>query len=152
MFLLMHWPFARIILCSSFGVLAVFYSLRFWKKQHKKWMDTLKLVLVLSWALHGIFVVHHLPGKLILQVVSVLSMMIWIFMEAPTYLAAGNKNLIASSALFCFAAAMVFIGVVMKILHWPFAGIALLLGLLLAVIWFFIFAFPRDGGSKSGQE
>jgi gliding motility-associated protein GldL len=51
----------------------------------------------------------------------------------------------------CIAASVVIIGALFKLEHWPFADIALILGLSTEALIFFVYAFVPDSGGDHGE-
>ncbi|MBU2946267.1 hypothetical protein [Zobellia uliginosa] len=80
-----HWPYASETIFVAFTAILLLYSIRFWKKETKVFIDGVKLVMVVSWALNGIFRVLDLPFTLLFQILIAISFITWFIMEGTAY-------------------------------------------------------------------
>jgi GldL N-terminal domain len=143
MFKIMHWPYRDWIMTTGFSLVAILYPFRFFKKEQKKILDYAKLFFVVSWAIYGIFSILHLPYKMGFEIARSVSFIFWIVMEGVNYLTKRERKEyrvlhIVSYVLVSISAALIFIGALFKIMHWPGAGPMLVVGLSLAVVWFLL--------------
>lgn len=152
MFKIMHWPFGAWIIVFGFSLIAVLYPFRFMNKKSKVLLDYARLLFVICWAVYGIFAALHLPYKIIFDVLRSISFVFWIIMEGINYFSkvkekkSGTINII-SYIIIAISAALVLVGALFKIMHWPGAGPMLVVGLSLVVIWFLL-DFFKIGKSK----
>ena len=51
----LDWPFTNQVLLISFFGIGILYCIRFYRKQEKRFVDYVKLVLVVFWTANGIF-------------------------------------------------------------------------------------------------
>jgi hypothetical protein len=144
LFKIMHWPYGAEIVACAFGAIIIVYPFRFWNKKPKFVIDYVKLILLISWALNGIFTILHLPYKIYLSAVASISLIVWLVMEASRYFRKGVKeeskssSPISSYGVLSVSGILIFIGVLFKIMHWPGAGPLLILGLSTVAIWFVV--------------
>lgn len=134
LFKIEHWPFANLIIISSFCGLILFYPLRFAAKSQKKFIDYVKLVFILFWSVSGIFTILHLPYAIIFHSISSASFIIWFFMEGFSYFTGDENSKNSSAVILQIAFVTVVIGVIFKIQHWPYDTILLCIGLGLLII------------------
>jgi len=85
LFKILSWPLDQEIMIVSFVVLAICYSLRFYQKVKKKSLDYIKVILVLSWVLNGLFSILHIPYNFMFQVIAFIAFLTWFIIEGTHY-------------------------------------------------------------------
>lgn len=155
LFDLLHWPLrAKLILVSVLGLL-LFYSFRFYNKAIKGLVDQIKLFFVIIWSLNAINKSLHLiilPDFFGFLPYAVLLWLILIkgisYTELFGTLKLKNKQKTIYTLVFLIAVINIFLGVLFKIMYWPFASILLIIGLVLfssiIIIDYFIREHPID--------
>jgi hypothetical protein len=112
-------------------------------KENRDVIDSVKLIVVISWSISGMFTLAHLEYKLPTYIISTLAAMVWLVMEGVNYIKLSKENkeytvsTLVSNTLFISGSILISIGSFFKILHWPYATYFLISGFLLAVIWVF---------------
>ncbi|MGB5555434.1 MAG: hypothetical protein WBM83_12300 [Flavobacteriaceae bacterium] len=82
---ILQWPFAKEIMLLSFAAIGVLYSIRFFKKSQKHYIDYVKLILVLFWTTNGLLKLMSFPYTLFFQIVTAITFVIWFIMEGTAY-------------------------------------------------------------------
>jgi len=120
LFKIQHWPYANLILVIAFSTLALSYPFRFIKKQEKKFLDYTKLILVVFWSISGIFIILHLPYKIIFQLITSAAFLIWFFMEGMQYFSGSetgkNQKQAISRFVWGLSALITIAGIAFKIM------------------------------------
>lgn len=138
LFKVQHWPAANIILTVGFTGILLLYPVRYFNKQDKKPIDHVKLLLAITWALNGMFVIFHFPYQNIFKILSGISCLLWLVFEGIDYFeGSGHSNTTSAfaSSLFAIAAVLIIGGAMLYVRHWPFSGIAISCGVLVGIIW-----------------
>ncbi|MCF8296312.1 MAG: hypothetical protein K9J13_02105 [Saprospiraceae bacterium] len=141
LFKIQHYPYADWIVSIAFTSISVLYIFRFVNKKKKTLLNILKLVLVVSWSINGIFTLLHLPFGYIFGLISSVSFIAWFWLEGFAYF--GNRNskdsnpmLNISNWIYSISAILILVGAFFRISHWPGGILLLISGLILAFIWF----------------
>jgi hypothetical protein len=123
----LQWPYASEIMLVAFGAIGILYSIRFWKKIEKKFIDYVKLVLVVFWTTNGIFRILDFPYTIVFQVIIAVSFLTWFVMEGTAYFLDEDRKAKNSLSQILWNCAMVLgtlaiiCGSLLKILHWDYA-------------------------------
>lgn len=149
---IMHWPFAGLLMISSIISLIVLSGIKFWFKPNKKRVDYLKAILILSWALNGVIsIVIERSLMLPFKALAWGSFTAWLLVLGYQFIFESDETKIGrskktkySNLIFNIAAVLVVLGSVMKIFHWPAAGIILIVGIGLGAFWFFTNSFQKE--------
>tara|TARA_R110002051_G_scaffold153510_5_gene225957 strand:- start:37913 stop:38578 length:666 start_codon:yes stop_codon:yes gene_type:complete len=135
LFKMMHWPFAEIILIIAAVGISLFYSIWFYLKTNKTWLDYAKLFLLISFLLHYLFRVLHLNYGYIFSYIFRVALVLFIIAyikdtffsnEDSSQLTESQPNLkrkIFSIIINTIAVLCIIIGAQLKILHWEFGFI-----------------------------
>lgn len=129
-----HLPYDMEMLNLSLGLMFISYIFRFSFKKEKLFLDYLKLVLVLSWSIQAALHLNHLPYRLPFAIVSAASFIFWFGYEGPFgYFKRPSKSdsfkkKIIPSFLYPLSIIPIVLGALFKLMHWPMAGILLILG------------------------
>ncbi|WP_394749170.1 hypothetical protein [Spongiimicrobium salis] len=136
-------PFANHIIVSALAAIAVLYTIRFWKKEKKQFLDYIKLILIDVWCLNVIFSVLHLPYDTILESITFISFLVWAVLEGTAYFAKENEetdisiNQILWNGMVVLGSLSVIGGIMFKILHIGYSDLLLGIGLLLIGAYIF---------------
>ena len=82
---ILQWPFAKEVMLASFFAIGILYTIRFWKKIEKQYIDYVKLILVLFWTINGVLRILHFQYTLFFQIVTAITFVIWFIMEGTAY-------------------------------------------------------------------
>ena len=140
LFHILHWPYSIYIISVSFCAISILYVFRFINKATKTSLDIVKLVLVISWSLHGIWTILHLAYITPIRLLAIISGIIWLIAEGFQYFRTdepqdfGIKTKI-SNLIFILASILIILGVTFKIIHFPHATTLLIGGVACAIIW-----------------
>ncbi len=155
LFDLMHWPFYTELTVVSVVGLMLSYSFRFYNKENKDFIDHIKLFFVITWSLNtinGVLYLIKLPPFLSLLPYGIL---IWLLTTRKiTYVELfgalrlkKNENKLYT-VVFLIAVISIFLGVLFILMHWPYASIMLIIGLLLfsmiVILDYFVREYPID--------
>lgn len=150
-FKLMHWPYSEIILLNAIGGLSLFYTLRFWRKKEKRFVDYVKLTLIVSFALRLVFPLYHLPYQIVIDFLFYASFILWSLLEGVSYFFATSKKefmdiekapkrwyqlLSPTNGLMTGAFFGLVIGAFGKLCHLPFGNDFLISGLMFWAMWY----------------
>lgn len=138
---ILQWPFAKELVILGFVAMVLLYSIRFWKKSEKQFLDYVKLVLVSFWATNGILRMMDFPYTLFFQIVTGAAFITWFVMEGTAYFMDEDRHTKNSSLRIWWNIAMVLgtlsiiMGSLMKILQWQFANVLLALGIVMVGVY-----------------
>lgn len=157
---IVQWPHAKIIVITGFASIVLLYTIRFWKKTEKKFLDYVKLVLIVFWTINGIFRMLDFPYTLFFQIVTGICFITWFIMEGTAYFMDEDRRSKNSSLQIWWNIAMVLgtlsiiIGGLMKILHWEFANVLLVAGILIVGLYILkdLFTVPEIEETDPGNE
>lgn len=136
-----QWPYASMMVIGGFSAICIFYGIRFWKKTDRVFLDYVKLVLVLFWSLNGICRMLDLPYTLLFQIITGASFITWFVMEGTAYFMDEDRRAKNSTLQIWWNVSMVLgalsiiAGSLMKVLHWEFANILLILGIIMVAVY-----------------
>lgn len=137
--LIIHIPYARIFLNSTFALIAIVYFWPYSAKQTKLPVDHIKVLLVVVWSLSGITRMFHLPGNDLFTLTFWLLAVIWLIMDRGAYFRDLSKrnpylpNFSGGGWFYKLGVALVVLGALDKFLHLPGADLAIILGLAFAM-------------------
>ena len=139
-FKVLHLPGSLLLIIASSGLILILYMIRFANKENKVFSDFLKVFLITSIIINGIFTFLHLPYKSIFQVISFLTVITWIIWELIQYCISdksqNQSNEKKSKVIYLITTTLIITGTFFKIMHWPFASVLLLSGLFICVVIF----------------
>lgn len=78
---ILHLQYADITMTVAYMGIAVLYVLRFMAKRPKLFLDFVKVVLVLSWSMHGLMVLNHLAQRQFAYWTLITSFLLWFYLE-----------------------------------------------------------------------
>jgi hypothetical protein len=82
---MLDWPYAAGVLFTSFLALGILYAVRFGKKENKKPVAYIKIILVLFWTTNGLLRIMDFPYTLIFQIGTTITFITWFAMEGTAY-------------------------------------------------------------------
>jgi hypothetical protein len=138
LFKIMHWPGANVMMLVAYAVIPPLYIVRYFKKTEKKLIDHVKLLLVFSWCLASAFRVFHWPYGDIFSIVALIGLVAWIALEMTTIREVSpgvTVQGLSLDGLFTAAVVITITGALFKIMHWPYANIMLIVGLVIGIGW-----------------
>jgi hypothetical protein len=158
---ILQWDFAPAVIIFAFSAIAILYTLRFWQKNPKVFVDYVKLVLVTFWTMNGIFRILDFPYTLFFQVITGISFITWFIMEGTAYFMDIDRRTKNSATQIWWNIAMVLgtlaiiMGSLLKILHWEFATPLLISGFFMVTLYIlkdvFIAAKIEEKDRGSGE-
>ena len=154
----LHWPYASEVLLSSFFGIGILYCFRFWKKKEKRFVDYVKLVLVIFWTANGIFRIMDFPYTLVFQIVIAVSFLTWFFLEGTAYFLDEDRRARNSISQIIWNCAMVagtlaiIAGSLLNILQWRFAIPLLIAGIAIVAVYILKDAFSSSKLEKEDRN
>ena len=150
LFKVMHWPYANTILLPAVAGILIFYSIRFLFKNQKNSLDYIKLIFVFTWSftyLNSNFYFIQIPK--LLEFIPLVLFAWWFINEGTSYFSLsklkGNSSFkIFYSIFLVLTLGLVILGIILRILHWPYGALLFTLGMLLASIFVVIDFFARE--------
>lgn len=82
---ILDWPYAAGVLFTSFLALGTLYAIRFSKKDNKKPVAYVKMMLVLFWTTNGLLRIMDFPYTLLFQIGTAITFVTWFAMEGTAY-------------------------------------------------------------------
>lgn len=146
----LNWSYASEVLLVSFIGIGILYAIRFWKKNEKRFVDYVKLVLVVFWTVNGIFRIMEFPYTIVFQIVIAVSFLTWFFLEGTAYFLDEDRRARNSTTQIIWNCAMVagtlaiIAGSLLNILQWRFAIPLLVLGILIVAAYILKDAFSTS--------
>ncbi|WP_411030575.1 hypothetical protein [Spongiimicrobium sp. 3-5] len=146
---------ANAIIITALASIAILYTLRFWKKNKKGFLDYIKLILVVFWCANVVFSVLHLPYETFFETITFITFLIWTVMEGTAYfgLKEGNKNIdlnqILWNGVMVAGSLSIVAGIICRILYWEYATPLLLLGFFLIASYILRDTFSELLGEKN---
>jgi membrane protein implicated in regulation of membrane protease activity len=132
---MLDWPYAAGVLFTSFLAVGILYAVRFGKKENKKPVAYIKMILVLFWTTNGLLSIMDFPYTLIFQVGTAITFITWFAMEGTAYFMDEDRraknSLVAIIWNFAIVVGVLTIigGGLMYLLEWEYANITLTTGL-----------------------
>jgi hypothetical protein len=154
----LHWPYANEVLLGSFFGIGILYCFRFWKKNEKRFVDYVKLVLVIFWTVNGIFRIMDFPYTLVFQIVIAVSFLTWFFLEGTAYFLDEDRRARNSISQIIWNCAMVagtlaiIAGSLLNILQWRFAIPLLIAGIVMVAVYILKDAFSNSKLEKEDRN
>jgi len=138
---IMEWPYAAQIVITAFVAIGILYTIRFWKKQPKLFVDYVKLVLIVFATADGLFEMMNFPYTIVFQIITGAAFVTWFVMEGTAYFMDDDRRAKNSTLQIWWNIAMVMgtlsiiIGSLMKILQWEFATPLLFMGIVVVALY-----------------
>lgn len=157
---ILQLPYASEVLLTSFIGIGILYSIRFWKKVEKRFVDYVKLVLVVFWTANGIFQIMEFPYTVVFQIIIAVSFLTWFFLEGTAYFLDEDRRARNSTSQIIWNCAMVagtlaiIAGSLLNILQWRFAIPLLVIGILIVAAYILKDAFSNSNleNDESNEE
>ncbi len=152
-----HWPYASETIFIAFTAILILYSIRFWRKETKLFIDIVKMVMVTSWALNGLFRVVDLPFTLLFQILIAISFITWFIMEGTAYFLDEDRRQKNSMARVLWNLAMVvgalsiIAGSLLNMLNESYAIPLLAVGITIIVAYILKDVFAAGNKGKEGH-
>ncbi len=128
------WPYAAGVLFTSFLALGLLYAVRFSKKENKRPVAYVKMILVLFWTTNGLLRLMDFPYTLIFQIGTAIMFIAWFAMEGTAYFMDDDRKARNSFVAIFWNFAMVFGvlliigGGLMHLLEWEYSTTTLTIG------------------------
>lgn len=138
----LQWPYSGTIMLTAFSAIGILYGARFWKKSEKRFIDYVKLILVVFWTTNGILNILHFPYTLVFQIVIAVSFLIWFIMEGTAYFLdedrkeRNNLSQILWNCVMVGGTLAIICGSLLMVLQWDYALVVILGGV--AVVFAYI--------------
>jgi hypothetical protein len=155
---ILHIPYAAGIIFTSFLTIGILYSIRFGKKQNKKPVAYIKMILVLFWTTNGLLRILDFPYTLLFQIGTAVTFITWFAMEGTAYFMDEDRKAKNSLLEVIWNFAMVvgvltiIAGGLMHLLHWEYAIPALTIGLTIVTAYILKDIFNPTKEEKSNQN
>ena len=143
MFKIMHWPAANVIVIGSLLSIGLFSAARFIAIKTKVALDYIRLMLAESFVINAIFGFLHWLYKVIPWTLLFISFILWIWFDGFAFSQNKTPKEKIPDVILIIGGILVVFGVIFKIMHWPYAGIMLLIGFVGVTTSYFLGAF-RD--------
>ncbi len=143
MFKIMHWPGANVILLGSLLFIGLFSAARFISIKAKLPLDYIRLMLAESFVINAIFGFLHWPYKVIPWILLFISFILWIWYDGFAFSQNKTPKEKIPDVILIIGGILVGFGIIFKIMHWPYAGIMLVIGFVGVTTSYFLGAF-RD--------
>ncbi|QCX00088.1 hypothetical protein FGM00_08215 [Aggregatimonas sangjinii] len=138
---IMEWPFAAQVVIAGFFAIGILYSIRFWNKQPKLFIDYVKLVLIVFWTANGLFRMMNFEYTLVFQIITGAAFVTWFIMEGTAYFMDDDRRAKNSTLQIWWNIAMVMGtlsiigGSLMTILQWEYATPLLVMGIIVVALY-----------------
>ena len=127
-FKIQHWPFGFELKLTSLIAIGLLYSIRYGFKKSKNIKDSIKVIMVLSWALLSVFAMYKMNNLVYTRIILEISGGSWVVLEAWDIIQRKPKSERASIPQL-IGMLITIAHVLFMIQHWPYAGPMLLLSL-----------------------
>ncbi|MFK7785675.1 MAG: hypothetical protein AB8B56_11195 [Crocinitomicaceae bacterium] len=115
----------------SLGLVLIFYSLRFRRKEPKRMVDFARYGAVITWSLHAVSVIHGGAFFGWAFIPLLVAGLIWGGLEVRNQFQ-GNQSIKEHHFLLFAGLAIEMAGMIFKVQHWPGANILLIMGVAIA--------------------
>ncbi len=138
---ILDWPHANKLLLVCFIAVGVLYTIRYWKKSTKKFIDHVKVTLVVFWSVNGISTILGFQYTVFFQVVIGITFLIWFILEGTAYFLDEDRKSKNSRPQILWNIAMVvgtlsiIIGSLLSMLDWQFSLPLLVFGILTVAVY-----------------
>lgn len=155
---LMEWPYAAQVVITAFVAIGILYTIRFWKKQPKHFIDYVKLVLIVFAMADGLFEMMNFPYTIVFQIIIGASFVTWFVMEGTAYFMDGDRRAKNTTLQIWWNIAMVLgtlsiiVGSLMKILQWEFATPLLFTGIIVVALYIVKDLFSNEKKDATNEE
>lgn len=136
LFKVMHWPYSKELMLIGGGLVSTLYTIRFLFKKQKNRMDYVKIAFVLLWLSSYLINVFHIYSLPYVFNILIVGLFIWWFIEEGLNYFKNRKHKVGGAFriiyyLFCYLTFIaMFLGILIKILHWPYGSLVFTIGVL----------------------
>lgn len=154
----MEWPYAAQIVITAFVAIGILYSIRFWKKQPKHFIDYVKLVLIVFSTADGLFEMMNFSYTIVFQTIIGAAFVTWFVMEGTAYFMDDDRRAKNTTVQIWWNIAMVMgtlsiiVGSLMKVLQWEFATPLLFTGIIVVALYIVKDLFVKTEKSETANE
>ena len=137
----MEWPYAAKVVITSFITIGLLYTIRFFKKESKLFIDYVKLVLIVFSTVNGLFEMMSFPYTIFFQIIIGATFVTWFVMEGTAYFMDDERRAKNTPLQIWWNIAMVMgtlsiiVGSLMKVLQWEYATPLLFMGILVVALY-----------------
>lgn len=155
---IVNWPYAGGIIFVSFFTILILYAIRFSRKDPKKSVDYIKMVLVLFWTTNGLLRILDFPNTVIFQIGTALCFIVWFAMEGTAYFMDQDRKSTNTLVEIAWNFAMVvgvltiIAGGLMQLLQWEFAVPTLTTGLTIVTAYILKDIFNSEKKEKKDNN
>ncbi|ASV32468.1 hypothetical protein [Maribacter cobaltidurans] len=155
---IVHWPYAGGIILVSFLAIAILYAIRFSRKDPKKPVDYIKMLLVLFWTTNGLLRILDFPYTVIFQIGTALSFILWFAMEGTAYFMDQDRKShntvleIAWNFAMVIGVLTIIAGGLMQLLKWEYAIPTLTTGLTIVTAYILKDIFNAEKKEKKDNN
>jgi len=124
---ILNWPYGFEIMFVSFCTLVLMYAYRFYKKEPKKTVDYIKMLLVIGWSTNGLLNLLDYPDTLLFQLLTGVTFVVWFVMEGTAYFMQEDRRInntlgtILWNIALVVGALAIIAGSLLNVLEWRFA-------------------------------
>lgn len=151
LFKFMHWPYGNDIVLITSVLIAILYTIRFALKKDKVVLDYVKLVLIVLWAFNYINTTLHLINvNYIFNYILLILLGYWFINEGTTYFSKNRKLKdikdlkIGYYVAWSITIIPLTIGILFKIMHWPYGALLTTIGVLFLSIMILVDYFVTE--------
>lgn len=144
LFKLMHWPYSMHLYIIGLGGIFVLYPIRFFLKKEKTTLDYIKLIFVELFCFTRFVKIHHLLKIDIIITITNIIGLAWILFEIYNYInniKPKYKTILPHFNYNYIFGLVIVVGVLFKLMHWPYANILLITGVILISAYFIYDSF-----------
>ena len=157
---IMEWPYAAQVVIAGLFAIGILYSIRFWNKEPKLFIDYVKLVLIVFWTANGLFRMMNFEYTLVFQIITGAAFVTWFIMEGTAYFMDEDRRAKNTSLQIWWNVAMVLgtlsiiAGSLMKVLQWEYATPLLVLGIAVVALYIVkdLFSTSKIEENDTGSE
>lgn len=138
LFRLMHWPNSMYLFLIGLGGIFILYPIRFYLKKDKVVLDYIKLIFVELFCFTRFIKIHHLLKIDTLEIITDIIGIIWILFEIFNFInniKPEYKPILPKFNFNYIFALIILLGAIFKLMHWPYANILLVIGLILLALF-----------------
>lgn len=135
-----HWNFSKDVFSLGILTFVVSFTLRFFAKKEKSWIDFTGLALVTVWCTLAAMRLYKLPYTKEFTYLLFLIGFVYLLQRAMDFLKKGKSQ---STSKFNIDSILLFVGVLLllggtffKLQHWPGAHVLLIAGIVVTGAWF----------------
>jgi hypothetical protein len=138
---MMGWPNSHRIMAGSLIGFALIYLIQFFNNPSKTRLGYFTVIALLIGVANGIVSIYYLPHAHIYQMLALLCGFVWLGLEVYNFMKSGKIKrqetwrYLIKDGLYVAAFGITGLGVISKIMHWPGAGLLIIVGLSIGALW-----------------